>query len=105
MQGRGTRAGRRRMQYERASRDLQPALPDFQAVAFVGTMAGQMIRWGFMGGRSPAWAHGLVTMTLAFVVVVLKIVWPAGPTGAGRRAGSSRFQHFVGEPIGADRAL
>ncbi|WP_260435669.1 manganese transporter [Burkholderia cenocepacia] len=30
-------------------RDLQPALPDFQAVAFVGTMAGQMIRrasWG-----------------------------------------------------------
>ncbi|BEV48414.1 hypothetical protein BconGalA64_09130 [Burkholderia contaminans] len=34
-------------------------------------MAGQMIRWGFMGCRSLAWAHGLVTMTLAFVVVGL----------------------------------
>lgn len=79
-QRRGTRAGRRRLQGERASRDLQPSLPDFQAVAFVGTMAGQMIRWGFMGCRSPAWAHGFVTMTLAFVVVVvLKIVWPARP--------------------------
>ncbi|MBR8511973.1 divalent metal cation transporter [Burkholderia cenocepacia] len=69
MQGRGTREGRRRLQYERASRDPQPALPDFQAVAFVGTMAGQMIRWGFMGCRSPAWAHGFVTMTPAFVTV------------------------------------
>ncbi|CAD9222613.1 hypothetical protein BCEN4_260011 [Burkholderia cenocepacia] len=69
MQGRGTREGRRRLQYERASRDLQPSLPDFQAVAFVGTMAGQMIRWGFMGCRSLAWAHGLVTTTPAFVAV------------------------------------
>lgn len=69
MQGRGTRAGRRRMQYERASRDLQPALPDFQAVAFVGTMAGQMIMRGFVGCRSLARAHGLVTTTPAFVAV------------------------------------
>ncbi|WP_260430195.1 manganese transporter [Burkholderia cenocepacia] len=57
MQGRGTREGQRRLQYERASRDLQPSLPDFQAVAFVGTMAGQMLRrasWGtgFRPGRT-----------------------------------------------------
>ncbi|WP_244110290.1 divalent metal cation transporter [Burkholderia cenocepacia] len=71
MQGRGTRAGRRRLQYERASRDLQSALPDFQAVAFVGTMAGQMLRRGFVGCRSLAWAHGLIATTPAFVAVGL----------------------------------
>ena len=71
---------------ENAYHTLTPLLGSFAAAVFlisllssgiassaVGTMAGQVVMQGFVGFRIPVWVRRVVTMTPAFVIVLMGI--------------------------------